>query len=66
MIAALIHHICVVAKIEWKNQGLPSEEGKANANYPTLPMPCSAKFKSKSTHATYKGKNKVSMEEMEK
>ena len=65
-IAALIHHTHVAAKIGWKNQGQPSKEGKPNANYPTLPIPHSTKFKSKGTHATYKGQNKLSTEEMEK
>ena len=58
-IIALIHHTRVAAKIGWKNQGPPSKEGKPNANYPTLPMPCSAKFKSKGTHVTYKGQKKA-------
>ena len=53
MIVALIYHTRVAAKVGWKNQGQPSKEGKPNANYPTLPIPCSAKFKSKGTHAPY-------------
>ncbi|MCO5546846.1 hypothetical protein L7F22_000283 [Adiantum nelumboides] len=66
MIAALIHHTRVAAKIGWKNQGQSSKEGKPNASNPNVPTSSNEKLKGKSNNVTYKGQNKLSAEEMEK
>ena len=60
-----IYHTLVAAKIGWKNQGQPFKEGKPNTNHPNASKSSHEKFKGKNTNVSYKGMNKLSMEEIE-
>ena len=63
--AALIHHTCIAAQIGWRNSGQPFKEGKPNMTHPNASKSSHDKSKGKSTNVPYKGRNKLSKEEME-